>query len=216
MQRPIPKRVNFADFNSPVPYSAYRDTVYANVWVYCNGESSRNCDRFYHGPKNASGIISAAFDREPSFQNLIVQEEYHPILVAPHQMRAMDPAWDECLLPLRGFYDPPVALPTTTGIAESGPRPTPAVPGGLGTDGIPGMTEPAGPVVTGQPQKPQQGGDGSQQQDVEGEQPPQVPPEQGQQQQHGQPPLQVRPGQTSPSEPSGQQQHQGMSFSLLL
>ena len=112
--------MNFADFNTPIPWTAYIDGVSPIDPDYCPEGIGKVCTRMYQGPASADVIFSTAASRYQDFQKIIVDAEFRPTLVAPPQMRAMDPEWDQCVLPLGGLYDPPLSLPTANGVLEEG------------------------------------------------------------------------------------------------
>lgn len=49
----------------------------------------------------------------------IVDDEFHPFLVVPEQVRALDHAWATCRLDFRGSYDPPRAYSPVQALAST-------------------------------------------------------------------------------------------------
>ena len=53
--------------------------------------------------------------------NIVPDSGYFPTIALPPRLRDADPAWATCELPLWGMYDPPIALPRVTQIADLQP-----------------------------------------------------------------------------------------------
>ena len=95
---PIGYSVNFADFQQPVPASAFLCQPACFEDVSYDPELIDFGDYINGKPAN------------PGFCNVILEDEYKPQLLVPPQARDIDPAWSTCVLKLAGLYDPPVAL----------------------------------------------------------------------------------------------------------
>ena len=144
-----PTRLDFADFNSPVPYTAYRDGN--NPYEYCEAIRGILCPRNLHGPANATELRSRAAI-STWVADLIVEEEFRPTLLPPFELRNMDPAWKNCQGPIV-LYDPPIALPTVDSLVQTPapshlPPPPPVPP-----NPAPSAQDPR-PVQTGGPVRP--------------------------------------------------------------
>ncbi|KAK3068947.1 hypothetical protein LTR53_013085 [Teratosphaeriaceae sp. CCFEE 6253] len=103
---------NFADLSGPVPVSAYF--------------AQAQCDQSGHlkelqPPNQLNGelVHEQVCDRDDS---VIYDAHYFPVLAVPPELRALDPAWSQCLLGLKGLWDPPKALqPVSTAAAPTVP-----------------------------------------------------------------------------------------------
>ncbi|KAI4725759.1 hypothetical protein E4T49_06493 [Aureobasidium sp. EXF-10728] len=90
---------NYADLNTPVPYSAW------NGQARCEtpGYADYKC-------------------------NVIYENQYNPQLAMPPGIRKLDPAWEGCQMWYGGLYDPPYALKPGTAVETPtvafGPPPT--------------------------------------------------------------------------------------------
>jgi len=125
----VGRRADFADFNKPVPITALRDVDSGySGWMGCDAWDSRTCQSVLHGPNQSSIQLSSLLDDEVyqtyAGPRILVEDEYHPTLVAPLQIRSMDPEWASCALPLQGIYDPPIVLEPASALIMKGPEPT--------------------------------------------------------------------------------------------
>ncbi|KAK4553309.1 hypothetical protein LTR86_009609 [Recurvomyces mirabilis] len=101
-------QVNFADFISPIPASAY----YAMAQCSDSGNI-----KSLGSPNMVNNKTLAQICRDPGY--LIYDGLFAPELAVPPAFRDLDPAWSNCLLSLNGLWDPPRALqPVST---EAGP-----------------------------------------------------------------------------------------------
>ncbi|KAK5731457.1 hypothetical protein LTR17_011345 [Elasticomyces elasticus] len=136
---------NFADLNHPVPASAYFGMPNcAESDPRFIGELAR--------PNMLNGhYIQGMCPDVPDSNHTIWDELYQPVLAVPPEMRALDPAWSNCMLALDGLWDPPKALqPASTVAAPTAPTSidvptTPASPAQTPTS--PASTTPA-PATT--------------------------------------------------------------------
>ncbi|KAK5705623.1 hypothetical protein LTR17_021527 [Elasticomyces elasticus] len=136
---------NFADLNHPVPASAYFGMPNcAESDPRFIGELAR--------PNMLNGhYIQGMCPDVPDSNHTIWDELYQPVLAVPPEMRALDPAWSNCMLALDGLWDPPKALqPASTIAAPTAPTSidvptTPASPAQSPTS--PASTTPA-PATT--------------------------------------------------------------------
>ncbi|TKA83318.1 hypothetical protein B0A55_00636 [Friedmanniomyces simplex] len=92
-------QVNFADFNDPIPYSAFY--------------GQPNCDEGGHlgilqWPNMLNGEIVGGLCGDPGY--IVYDALYAPQLAVPPEFRALDAGWSQCLLGLDGLFDPPKAL----------------------------------------------------------------------------------------------------------
>ncbi|KAK3068804.1 hypothetical protein LTR53_013330 [Teratosphaeriaceae sp. CCFEE 6253] len=79
--------VSYADFNKPVPYSAWAGQA------MCEGPwDTWNC-------------------------GVVYDNDYRPQLAIPPEIRQLNPAWEGCQMWYGGLYDPPVALQTQASAA---------------------------------------------------------------------------------------------------
>ncbi|TKA23890.1 hypothetical protein B0A54_17937, partial [Friedmanniomyces endolithicus] len=100
--------VNFADFDDPIPASAYFNMLHC--------AASGNLDVL--GPPNkVNGDRVVGLCGDPGY--LIYDPLYAPTFAVPPEFRVLGPAWDECLLGLDGLWDPPKALQPVA--SEAGP-----------------------------------------------------------------------------------------------
>lgn len=79
--------VSYADFNSPVPYSA---------WI-----GQEKCEGYY----------------DTWYCGVIYENDFRPQLAIPPEIRQLNPAWDGCQMWYGGLYDPPLALQPAESIA---------------------------------------------------------------------------------------------------
>lgn len=85
--------INYADFNSPVPWSAYKGAL-------------RDC---------ATGMN---FGMGPwCTRSVVFQDQFHPVVDMPYSLQHLDPAWASCK-PIVMLIDPPVALSTANMFAS--------------------------------------------------------------------------------------------------
>lgn len=83
----------------------------------------------------------------------VFNDDYHPVMVMPHEMRFLDKNWETCLYDQYGIFDPPIALKSvgnpfastpipsaTTTVADPSPIVTPPTPGQPPNNGNPGPT----------------------------------------------------------------------------
>ncbi|KAK4900588.1 hypothetical protein LTR27_002304 [Elasticomyces elasticus] len=136
---------NFADLNHPVPASAYLGMP------NCKGSNPSLIGELAH-PNMLNGQLYAGTCPDvPDSGHIIWDELYQPVLAVPPEMRALDPAWSNCMLALNGLWDPPKALqPASTVAAPTAPTSidvptTPASPAQSPTS--PASTTPA-PATT--------------------------------------------------------------------
>ncbi|KAK4948991.1 hypothetical protein LTR10_012364 [Elasticomyces elasticus] len=136
---------NFADLNHPVPASAYLGMPNCK-------ESDPSLIGQLARPNMLNGQLYAGTCPDvPDSNHIIWDELYQPVLAVPPEMRALDPAWSNCILALDGLWDPPKALqPASTIAAPTAPTSidvptTPASPAQSPTS--PASTTPA-PATT--------------------------------------------------------------------
>ncbi|KAK5107369.1 hypothetical protein LTR62_001349 [Meristemomyces frigidus] len=98
-------QVNFADFNDPIPASAY-------LAMYQCSEGGNNG---ILGPPNK--VNNMTMDTCNRGDYLIYDPLYAPQLAVPPQFRDLDPAWSNCLLSLDALWDPPKALQPASAVA---------------------------------------------------------------------------------------------------
>nr|OQO31153.1 hypothetical protein B0A51_01884 [Rachicladosporium sp. CCFEE 5018] len=155
----VPQFVDFDALTKPDPVAYY----FGAGWQ-SGGVSA--------GPPGCNDVTSGFQDimnpRGPAPECATVfQDLYHAQLAVPKAVRALDPAWAQCDVPLYGVYDPPIALqaagavkgpagatttnsaggPKTTGMDATPPStpvaPTPTVTGTAQQDNQPTTTAPA-------------------------------------------------------------------------
>ena len=133
----VTEALNISILAGPVPISAW--TAQPRCWpIYCDDTSIEYCWQI--------GCI-------PIWERL-----YQPVLVIPPSVQALDPAWADCVLDLKGLPDPPFALTAID---------APAMPPGMGNPDPPAgpghlPTNSAAPHATpihGLPQPTHKGGD---------------------------------------------------------
>ncbi|KAK5693008.1 hypothetical protein LTR97_010484 [Elasticomyces elasticus] len=136
---------NFADLNHPIPASAYLGMPNCK-------ESGPSLIGQLARPNMLNGQLYAGTCPDvPDSNHIIWDELYQPVLAVPPEMRALDPAWSNCILALDGLWDPPKALqPASTIAAPTAPTSidvptTPASPAHSPTS--PASTTPA-PATT--------------------------------------------------------------------
>ncbi|KAK5674531.1 hypothetical protein LTS10_012727 [Elasticomyces elasticus] len=107
---------NFADLNHPVPASAYLGMP------NCKGSNPSLIGELAR-PNMLNGQLYAGTCPDvPDSGHIIWDELYQPVLAVPPEMRALDPAWSNCMLALNGLWDPPKALqPASTIAAPTAP-----------------------------------------------------------------------------------------------
>ncbi|KAK5715307.1 hypothetical protein LTR17_016823 [Elasticomyces elasticus] len=104
--------VNYADFQEPVPASAFL------CQPACYEAVAYSTDILAYGDY-INGELA-----DPYRCSIILESEYKPQLLIPPQARTLDPAWSTCVLKLNGLKDPPVALQVQQS-AEGPAVPTP-------------------------------------------------------------------------------------------
>ncbi|KAK3072022.1 hypothetical protein LTR53_007569 [Teratosphaeriaceae sp. CCFEE 6253] len=103
---------NFADLSGPVPVSAYF------AQAQC-GQSGHLKELQPPNQLNGELVHEQVCNRDDS---VIYDAHYFPVLAVPPELRALDPAWSQCLLGLKGLWDPPKALqPVSTAAAPTVP-----------------------------------------------------------------------------------------------
>ncbi|KAK3620006.1 hypothetical protein LTR22_025763 [Elasticomyces elasticus] len=127
-------QVKFADFSTPVPYSAYY--------------GQPQCDEggnlgLLQWPNMLNGKIVEGLCGDPGY--VVYDELYAPRLAVPPEFRSLDPAWSHCLLGLDGLFDPPKALQPASSAA--GPT-SPAVAITLSTTTASPAQTPSSPAAT--------------------------------------------------------------------
>ncbi|KAK3633521.1 hypothetical protein LTR56_015774 [Elasticomyces elasticus] len=107
---------NFADLNHPIPASAYLGMPNCK-------ESDPSLIGKLARPNMLNGQLYAGTCPDvPDSNHIIWDALYQPVLAVPPEMRALDPAWSNCILALDGLWDPPKALqPASTIAAPTAP-----------------------------------------------------------------------------------------------
>ncbi|KAK5118322.1 hypothetical protein LTR62_002835 [Meristemomyces frigidus] len=140
---------NFQDLSGYVPASAWNCQPYCeSIWnSYAAGTGGPSQQLVGNTPEDLGAILPPSpgdfyvndqlvFENEGGYCGPFpYQSWYKPYVAVPPQVRALDPAWESCVLAFEGWYDPPtvltqeasVVLPTApTAAAASTPSPVPA------------------------------------------------------------------------------------------
>ncbi|OQO00381.1 hypothetical protein B0A48_13729 [Cryoendolithus antarcticus] len=174
----VPKSVDFDALTKPDPVAYYFGAGWQSGGV---GAGPPGCNEVTSGFQDIMNPRGPAPECATVFKDL-----YHAQLAVPKAVRALDPAWAQCDVPLYGIYDPPIALqaagavkgpvgattttsasdPQTTGVAATPPStpvvPTPTATGSAQQDNQPTTTASASdPSSTPEDHNPGNSGSGS-------------------------------------------------------
>ncbi|KAK6437220.1 hypothetical protein LTR95_006581 [Oleoguttula sp. CCFEE 5521] len=122
----VPQSINFDALTRPDPVAYYFGAGWQSGGV---GAGPPGCNEVTTGFQDIMNPRGPAPECATVFEDL-----YHAQLAVPKAVRALDPAWAQCDVPLYGVYDPPIALQAagavkgpagaTTTTAAGGPETT--------------------------------------------------------------------------------------------
>ncbi|OQN99451.1 hypothetical protein B0A48_14428 [Cryoendolithus antarcticus] len=107
----VPQSVDFDALTKPDPVAYYFGAGWQSGGV---GAGPPGCNEVTSGFQDIMNPRGPAPECATVFQDL-----YHAQLAVPKAVRALDPAWAQCDVPLYGVYDPPIALQAA--VAVKGP-----------------------------------------------------------------------------------------------
>ncbi|KAL1593839.1 hypothetical protein SLS60_010572 [Paraconiothyrium brasiliense] len=124
--------VNWADFNEPVPWSAYAGGQGMTFPTLDSGEV---------GPSSAQYCKTAICGL-----NSVIPGEYNPWMILPQAIKHLDPEWADCDIPNDfTWFDPPIALHNAPAFLTTTP------PDPVSTPAAPASSASALPVQTSDP-----------------------------------------------------------------